>query len=66
MDIMDCILTKQIFADYSFATITAKSSCPDKQVSRDHPEYLPGVKGTVTIDRQRKFRFQTWGPTHVG
>jgi len=51
MDIMDCILTKQMFADYSFATITAKSSCPDKQVFRYHPEYLPAVKGTVTIDR---------------
>ena len=51
MDILDYILTIQLFADFSFATITAKSSCPDKQVSRDHPEYLPAVKGTVTIDR---------------
>jgi hypothetical protein len=51
MGISDYILTKQMFADFSLATITAKSSCPDKQVSRDHPEYLPGVKGTVTIDR---------------
>ena len=51
MDIVDYIVAKQMFADFSFATITAKSSCPDKQVFKDHPEYLPAVKGTVTIDR---------------